>query len=113
MTRRSITAHEAAAHMRHYLGLPTDQMRDLRDTLIEARGNPDLLAAITQELTRRDAAPGGGGLTDEQLALTEDVHDASVDAWGSCCIDDDTAPVCETIALGLWTRGYRRPERAS
>ena len=52
--RRGITADEAAAHMRHYLGLPTGQMRGLQATLIEAHGNPDLLAALTQELARRD-----------------------------------------------------------
>jgi hypothetical protein len=56
MTRRSISSAEVAAYKRHYLALPTDQMRGLRDTLIEAHGNPDLLSDLTAELARRDAS---------------------------------------------------------
>lgn len=55
MSRRSITPAEVAAHKRHYLALPTDQMRDLCNTLIEAHGNPSLLSDLTVELARRSA----------------------------------------------------------
>lgn len=51
--RRGVTPEEAAAHKRHYLGLPTSDMADLRDDLIAGNGNVDLLAALQEELTTR------------------------------------------------------------
>lgn len=54
--RRRVTPEEAAAHKRHYLGLPTSDMADLRDDLISGNGNVDLLAALQEELTTRIAA---------------------------------------------------------